>query len=413
VSALPDPMHVAFVTGEYPPTRGGVGDYTSCLARALAQEAVRCSVITTYVPGARRGAPRPFDPRVCPAIRDWGWASWGHLRALLRDLRPDVVHMQYQTGAFGMRPAVNLLPLWLGACGFEGRFAVTFHDLREPYLFPKAGRLRRLANAALARAADAVVVTNAEDLARAEWPNVSEIPIGSNIDPVVLASGERDDVRARLGLGPSELAIGYFGFINEWKGVDTLVDAFGQLLAQRDDARLVFVGGSRRQGAAASFGFEAEIRRRLEGAPFPGNVVWTGFGDAEEVSAFLQALDVIALPFVDGASYRHGTLAAAIAHGLPIVTTRPGAQTARSSLPRLIDGENCRLVAPEDSEALAAALGDLVERPEARRRIAAGAAALAPRFRWASIASESRHLYEALLGRAEVAEPAPPLVATR
>src|SRR5205814_220905 len=32
---LPEPIHVCFLTGEYPPMRGGVGDYTALIARAL------------------------------------------------------------------------------------------------------------------------------------------------------------------------------------------------------------------------------------------------------------------------------------------------------------------------------------------------------------------------------------------
>jgi glycosyltransferase involved in cell wall biosynthesis len=428
----PAPLRVALLSAEYPPTRGGVGDYTACLARALARQAARCSVVTTHLPGVRRPR-RPFDPDVCPAIRRWGWSSLSHLRALLRDLQPDVVHLQYQTGAFGMHPAVNLLPLALRAAGSRAPFVVTFHDLKEPYLFRGAGPLRPLPNALLRRFADAVVVTNEQDFARAAGPKVRQIPIGSNIDPVALGPSDRAEARARLGLR-DELAIGYFGFVNEWKGVDTLVDAFGQLLAQGRDARLVFVGGARREGASASFGFEAAIRRRLEAEPFRGNVVWTGFGEPDEISRFLQALDVCALPFVEGASYRHGTLAAALAHGRTIVTTHPppaegcgGVDTSRldalvpvrtvadrsgngavcaEGLPRLVDRQNARLVPPRDPQALAAALGELADDPALRARIADGAARLAPRFGWDGIARDTRALYDALLGRA-VAPSAP------
>lgn len=407
---LPGPLHVALLTAEYPPTRGGVGDYTACLARALARQAVRCSVVTTHLPGARRER-RPFDPTVCPAIRRWDWGSWRHLPALLRDLRPDVVHLQYQTGAFGMHPAVNLLPLVLRAAGSGAPFVVTFHDLNDPYLFPRAGSLRPLANALLGRLADAVVVTNDEDLARVHGPKVRQIPIGSNIDPVPLGAAERAEARARLGLPGHEVAIGYFGFVNEWKGVDTLVEAFGLLLGRGRDARLVFVGGARREGASGSWDFEAEIRCRLDAAPFRGNVVWTGFGQADEVSRFLQALDVCALPFVMGASYRHGTLAAALAHGLPIVTTRPAGPPAGGPgrLPRLVDGENVRLVPPGDPPALAAAIGELADDRDLRERVAAGAAALAPRFGWDAIAGETRQLYDALVGGAQPSSASSPL----
>jgi glycosyltransferase involved in cell wall biosynthesis len=402
--APPRPLHVALLTGEYPPTRGGVGDYTACLARALARQTVRCSVVTTYLPGRSAGRERrPFDPVVCPAIRRWGWGSWRHLAALLRDLRPDVVHLQYQTGAFGMHPAVNLLPLALRAASRGAPFVATFHDLKDPYLFPKAGPLRPFANALLRRFADAVVVTNEEDHDRVRGPKVREIPIGSNIDPIRLGSAGRAEARVRLGLRPDEVAVGYFGFINEWKGVDTLIDAFRLLLAEGRDARLVFVGGARREGASGSWSFEAAIRRRLDEEPFRGNVVWTGFGDAGEISGFLHALDVCALPFVEGASYRHGTLVAAIAHGLPIVTTRPPRSEARRAgrLPPLADGESCRLVPPRDPSALAAAIAEIADRPPLRGRIAAGAAALAPRFGWDAIAGETRGLYDALLGRAQ------------
>ena len=395
------PLHVALLTAEYPPTRGGVGDYTACLARALARQAARCSVVTSYLPGQRRER-RPFDPYVCPAIPRWDWASWRHLVALLRDLRPDVVHLQYQTGAFGMHPAVNLLPLALGAAGI-GPFVVTFHDLKEPYLFRGAGRLRPLANTLLRRFADAVVVTNDDDRARVRHANVRQIPIGSNIEPVELDAAGRLETRGRLGLGRDALAVGYFGFVNEWKGVDTLVAAFRSLLDSRPDARLVFVGGARREGAAGSWAFEAGLRRQLEAEPFRGRVVRTGFAEADEISRYLQAVDVVALPFVEGASYRHGTLAAAIAHGRPIVTTRPRRQDAHrdDGLPRLVDRENVRLVPPGDPAALAAALAELADRPQLRAHLAAGAAALAPRFGWEAIARQTRELYETLLGRAQ------------
>ena len=41
----------------------------------------------------------------------------------------------------------------------------TFHDLRPPYLFPKAGPLRDYVTHRLARASDAVIGTNGSDVA--------------------------------------------------------------------------------------------------------------------------------------------------------------------------------------------------------------------------------------------------------
>ncbi len=40
-------MHIMFVTGEYPPQQGGVGAYTAELGRALVEQGVRVSVVTS------------------------------------------------------------------------------------------------------------------------------------------------------------------------------------------------------------------------------------------------------------------------------------------------------------------------------------------------------------------------------
>jgi glycosyltransferase involved in cell wall biosynthesis len=120
-------------------------------------------------------------------------------------------------------------------------------------------------------------------------------------------------------------------------------------------------------------------------------VAWTGYVEAEEVSAAFLAADVCALPFRDGVSFLHGTFHAALVHGVPIVTTRP-----RLDLPELVHGENVWFVPPQDPEALAAAIGHLAGAPEQRRALGRGAAALADEFRWDRIAAGTIQLYRRL-----------------
>jgi hypothetical protein len=72
-----------------------------------------------------------------------------------------VVNIQYQPAAYNMNSAaINFLPWRLKNVV---KTAVTFHDLRVPYLFPKAGRLRQTAVNFLARSADGVIATNPAD----------------------------------------------------------------------------------------------------------------------------------------------------------------------------------------------------------------------------------------------------------
>lgn len=378
--------------------RGGVGDYTALLSAALATRGVTSSIVTST--GARGALDRdraPLAPVVYPAVTDWGWSSWPRLRRLLEDLRPDVVHLQYQTGAFRMAPAVNLLPLWLRGAGRRRPFVLTYHDLKAPYLFPKAGPLREFANRLLRRLSDAAIVTNHEDMLRVGAGRAELVPIGSNVAKACVSRAERESVRERLGLAEDELAVGYFGFVDPWKGVETIVSAFGRLIGSGRSARLVFVGGVRAGGPSE---YERAVTARIAAATLERMVVRTGYGSAEETSAYLQALDCIALPFADGACYRHGTLAAAIAHGLPILTTRP-VPTPELGLPRLVDGESALLVPPGDERALANGLMALADDAALRARLAAGARALAATFAWETIAGRHVALYERLLaGRA-------------
>ena len=142
----------------------------------------------------------------------------GARAGLIRELRPDVVHIQYQSAAYGLHPAINYLPWRLRLLRHGFRIFTTFHDLRFPYLFPKAGPLRWQAVLALARGSDANVVTNPAD-----WQGLGSagltarlrpIPIGSNIQCEPPAGYDRVRQRAQWSAGPDTWLLAYFGFLN-------------------------------------------------------------------------------------------------------------------------------------------------------------------------------------------------------
>jgi glycosyltransferase involved in cell wall biosynthesis len=388
-------MHIALLSAEYPPQPGGVGDYTLRLGTALAERGHTISVLTTAANALAGQSPLPTQ-----AIAAWGWRSWREVVAALNRLRPDVLHIQYQTGAYGMHPAINLLPWRLRGLSQRPHIAVTAHDLLVPYLFPKAGPLRGWMTRRLLRDADAVVVTNEADFAQvAQWraarmlPVV--IPIGSNI-PVAPPHGyDRADWRARLGLRPAELLVAYFGLISRSKGLDVLIGALGQL---PEHFRLLVVGGT--ATASADRAYAEEVYRRIDAQGLRHRVIITGHCAAAEVSAHLLAADLGALPFADGASSRRGSLLALLAHGLPTVTTLGHDRTPRMPLPPasfalrpLVDGESALLVPPSDAAALVGALVRLADDPALRERLAAGGRAWAAPFAWQMIAAQHEALY--------------------
>ncbi len=397
-------MRVALISGEYPPMRGGVADYTALLAAGLVRFGVEVSVLTsTRVSGTFTTT----SPQVFPWVESWDARVWTRVRDHVARLRPDVLHVQYQTGAFGMSLGVNLLP-WLNRLvPHRPRLVVTFHDLKEPYILPKLGRLRHLATHILAAGADAVVATNGEDFARLggtkddqrtglAWGRrpLRAIPIGSNIPAEPPEGYDRSDWRAKLGVRESDILMAYFGFLNPDKGLDTLVTAFERLVQQELPVRLLMIGASSGDSGSVDRRYENHIRRRLDEPGIRGHVRWTGFIGADEVAACLQAADLCVLPFRDGASLRHGTLIAAIVHQLPIVSTVPAAHRDSAAFPILRDEENALLVPAEDPVALAEAIRRAISDPVLRQHLSHGVARLAENFHWDSIANRTLRLYQ-------------------
>lgn len=389
-------MRVGLVTGEYPPLEGGVGAFTEQLARALAARGHEVHVITSKrarPADAPRQASALFAPVALeygllhPRIGRWRWPSLSAVADVVVRYDLEIVNVQYQAAAYNMRAAaIHYLPWRLRGVAPT---VVTFHDLRVPYLFPKAGRLREAAVRGLARRAAGVVATNAADFdALSGWTAapLRQIPIGSNIDATEPHHVEIAEVRDGLGLGEGDVLLGYFGFLNETKGADVLLDALARL-----DSRyhLVFIGGQ--TGASDPRNNEAflhGLRGQIERLGLGGRVHWTGFLSPGRVSAHLAAADLMAMPYRDGVSLRRGTLMAVLAHGRPLVTTTPAAPA-----PELRHGENVWLVPPGDATALAEAVAALAGDAARRGQLGRGARELAGLFDWGRIAGLTADFY--------------------
>ncbi len=379
-------MRIGLITGEYPPMQGGVGDFTAQLARALAELGHDVHVITGKSPTSNLQPPTS-NPMVHRPIERWGWGCWRRVLALAQELELEVLDVQYQPAAYGMHPAINFVPR-----RDRPPVVVTFHDLKVPYLFPKAGPLRWQAVLILTRRADRVIVTNREDYLRLETEIPSRrlnlIPIGSNIPSLPPPGYDRDAERSRWGVGPDDLLMGYFGFLNESKGGEELMQTLALLVERGLPAHLLMIGGRVGSSDPTNRAYAERVERLVVELNLGERVHWTGYVGPEGVSASLLATDVCVLPYRDGVSFRRGTLHACLAHGRAIVTTRPAVP-----LPNTRDGENMLLAAPRDPEGLTEAVMRLASVPELRARLEAGAAALAAEFTWERIARQTAALF--------------------
>jgi glycosyltransferase involved in cell wall biosynthesis len=388
-------MHILLISGEYPPMQGGVGDYTRELARAFLELGHRISVLVPRTLANAYSVQEMPGWHVLPRIDDWGWRCWGQIHHLVEEIQPDVVDVQYQAAAYHMRiPAINLLPWRWRSFRHGPPWITTYHDLKPPYLFPKAGPLRGAVVRLMARHSDAVIVTNAEDLEAARhWPFVDpatapprrptlhQIPIGSNIKASPPAGYHSLAWRAAQGYRPEDTVWAYFGFLNESKGGETLIRA---LARSSPTTHLLMIGGRVGSSDPTNQTYADRIESMVSELALTERVRWTGYLPSEQVSAALMAADVVLLPYRDGISFRRGSLHAALAHGCPIVSTHP-----RVPLPELRQGENILLVPSDDPIALSQAAQRLKNDPDLQRQLGLGAAALADQFTWPHIADRT------------------------
>jgi glycosyltransferase involved in cell wall biosynthesis len=301
----------------------------------------------------------------------------------------DWLHVQYQTAAFQMHPAINFAPYLWQQWGV--RTAWTYHDLLVPYLFPKAGDfLRRWVTERPAFVANVTTVTNEGDYRQlaGRVDSLFKIPIGSNVQGRTLSPAERQIRRQERGYPDDALVIGYFGFLNRSKGGLTLIETLDHLVQAGRNAHLLMVG--ERVGASdpTNYGYLQTVEARIAALGLTDRVQWTGHQSDAEVGADLNAVDLLFMPYVDGVSLRRGTLMAGLVNGCAIVTTEP-----QDPLPELVDGRDLLTVPPEDAAASAAAILRIADDPVLAQRLRSHARQSSGQFTWAAIAAQHCDLY--------------------
>ncbi len=176
-------------------------------------------------------------------------------------------------------------------------------------------------------------------------------------------AGRREEMRARLGLGPYQVALLFVANELERKGYPTLLDALRLLPA---DVRLLVVG--RADGE--------QTRRQAQAAGVGERVVVCG--PTQDVAGFHAAADLFVLP----TQYEAFCLAIleALGSGLPVITTRvPGAHDA------ILPGVNGALIDdPRSGAGLAAVLLPLLDE-RARAALSAAAPESVAAYRWPTV----------------------------
>ena len=357
-------MRFALV-GPSAPLRGGIAQYHDRLAAALAAQGHDVRRISyrrlyprLFFPGrtqyeADASRPTPSAALAPPeALLDsLGPRSWRAVAARAADADAAVVQWWHPFFA----PALTAVTALLRRRGVPTIYVC--HNLEPHEPMPGGARLSALA---LGRAA-AYVAQSAADATRlrARFPGrpITLLLPPAEAPPACAHASATACARA-LGLPDAARRLLFFGYVREYKGLPTLIEA---LASTPPDVQLVVAGEIYHHDAGW---YRALAERTGVGSRV---IVLDRFLASRDVACCFAASDLVVLPY--WAASQSAVVPLAMACGRGVVATAVG------GLPDLVrDGETGLLVPPRDAPALAAAIDAALVRAPALGRAAAAAA---------------------------------------
>jgi len=244
---------------------------------------------------------------------------------------------------------------------------------------------RALARAARREAFLGVITHSAaaaESIRRAGIPASKLAVVHNGFDPAKLMPRlSPSDARAQLGLAHAAPLVVYTGNVQPQKGLDTVL----AMAAATPEVRYLVVGGKERDLATLRATIQS---RRIT------NVETPGWRPASELSPWLYAADVLIIPPTARPLESWGRTVLPMKVFEYLGAGRPILAPALPDIGELlIDGDNARLVPPDDTEAAVRALRGLLAAPDVASALATSALATSHGLTWDARALKILTLY--------------------
>ena len=389
-------MKLLIISAAFPPMRAGEAEHALHLCTHLASRGANVHLLTTK----GQSAPASGSFHIHAAMKSWSWSDVPTLVTLLRKIQPDLVLLIYTAWIYQSHPMITFAPTIVKRVLGKVSFITQLETIKEEdWLQTLATRaIRKLVKygvggagvdymmGTLYRDSDRLIVLSEHHLSQLSvlMPDVASktevIPPPPLIPMCADAQIARKQGRAQLALDPNHFLLAYFGYVDYTKGVETLLQAVQLVTKQAGNVRLVMIGGGRGTAKTALdqrgefvASYAREMQSLSERLGIVDKVTWLpGYSSgSQEASMYLYAADVCVLPFDQGVILSRSSLAAAAAHGLPIITTR--GEHLESPFR---DGENVFLCRPKDPEELAQAIISLMMNPKLIQDLRNGACQL-------------------------------------
>jgi phosphatidyl-myo-inositol alpha-mannosyltransferase len=351
---------------------GGVQEHIRGLADALIDLGHQVSVIAPadvdehvepgYVVPAGRAVPVPYNGSI--ARLSFGFLSASRVRRWLKEGNFDVVHVHEPAA-----PSLSLLACWV----HDGPIVATMHT--SMFRSRAMHAAQPILASALEKISGRIAVSEAARTTLVEHLGGDAVLIPNGVS--VRRYEKADPLPGFPGDGGT---LGFLGRIDEQrKGLPVLLQAFGQLAAERPGLRLLVAG--RGDPGEAYEQLPREVRERV--------VLLGQVSDEDKVRVY-HSVDVFCAPNTGGESFGI-VLAEAMAAGAPIVASDLDA--FRRVLRGGKAGELFRNGDPAD---LAAAIGRMLDDPARRARLAAAASVAVREYDWPVVARDVLRVYEAV-----------------
>ena len=328
-----------------------------------------------------------------PAAEDSAlWFDVDETARLVERLRPAVLHAhsKYRNAqvALALRDRFGL-PVVYEVRGF---LEETWRSRgRDPDT--DAYRLARAAETRCMSAAD-VMVTLSESMKAeivARGVDADDVVIVPNAvdDTFLAAPPDASQMRLRLGIEPDEVVVGTVTTVNDYEGLDALVDAVAMLRDRGRHARLLVVGA----GPALS-----ALRRRAADRGLAAAAVFTGAVPFADVRQYYAAIDVFTVPRADTPVTR---LVTPLKPLEAMATARPVVASDLPPLREIVEpGHTGAIARAGNPDSLAATIEPLLADVAYRARMgAAGRRWVTEHRTWDTAAVAYRHLYDSLRGQ--------------
>jgi glycosyltransferase involved in cell wall biosynthesis len=213
--------------------------------------------------------------------------------------------------------------------------------------------------------------------------HITIIPHGP-LDFHTLTKVNRETARRKMKIHPEEKVILLFGAIRPYKGIDTAISAFDQVLKEIPEARLLIAGK-----LWEKWNFYAEL---IENRNLKKYIhTFLHYIPSEMVANFFNAADLVILPY-DHFNSQSGVGSIAVSFRKPMIVTNTG------GLPDLVENPRS-IVPPKDPDALARGIISSLNTPGRLKEMETEAEIVAKRIAWPALAKRTLAIYIKILGQ--------------